>query len=176
MLITARKMNELSFSKLMQVYRQANREHGKELAPEETEDRQMQLAEEDFYSYLHDSFFTHPGAVYCIWGEGGTYVSALRLEPYEDGLLLEALETAPEQRKRGYATLLMLSVLAWLERQGSVRVYSHVDKQNLASRRTHLGCGFHVYRDYAAFIDGSVNRRADTWIYEKIFPDFKNND
>ena len=176
MLITARKMNEFSFSKLMQVYMEANREHGKALAPEETEDRQMQLAEDDLYSYLHDSFFTHPGAVYCIWEEEGSYVSALRLEPYQDGLLLEALETAPEQRKQGYAKLLMLSVLAWLERQGSVRVYSHVDKKNEASRRTHLRCGFHVYRDYAAFIDGSVNRRADTWLYEKIFPDFENND
>lgn len=174
MLITARKMNEFSFSKLMQVYLEANREHGKALAPGETEDRQMQLAEEDFYSYLHDSFFTHPGAVYCIWEEGGTYVSALRLEPYQDGLLLEALETAPEERRKGYAVLLIQSVFAMPE--GHVRIYSHVDKTNAASRKTHLRCGFRKFLDYAAFIDGSVNRRADTWKYEKNFSDFENKD
>lgn len=176
MLLIARKMNEFSFSKLMEVYLDANREHGMILAPEENEDRQLQLSEEDFYSYLHDSFFTHPGAMYCIWEEGKNYVSALRLEPYQDGLLLEALETMPVQRKKGYAVLLIQAVFTMLEQQGSVRIYSHIDKTNAASRKTHLRCGFRVHQDFAAFIDGSVNRRADTWIYEKIFPDFENND
>lgn len=176
MLLIARKMNEFSFSQLMKVYLDANREHGKALAPEENEDRQLHLSEEDFYAYLHDSFFTHPGAVYCIWEEGGSYVSALRLEPYQEGVLLEALETAPAQRRKGYAVALIQAVLGWLERQGSVRVYSHVDKKNEPSRRTHQRCGFRIHRDYAAFIDGSVNRRTDTWLYEKIFSDFENND
>ena len=176
MLLIARKMNEFSFSKLMGVYLDANREHGKAIAPEENEDRQLRLSEEDFYSYLHDSFFPHPGSVYCIWEEGGSYRSALRLEPYLDGMLLEALETAPEQRRKGYAVALVRAMLDWLEQQGSVRIYSHVDKKNGPSRKTHLRCGFRIHRDYAAFIDGSVSRRADTWIYEKIFPDFENND
>lgn len=175
MLLTARKMNEFSFSKLMQVYLEANREHGRVLAPEEPEERQLQLSEEDFYSYLHDSFFTHPGAVYCIWQENGMYISALRLEPYQDGLLLEALETAPEQRKKGYALRLIQAALGTLEGQGCVRVYSHVDKKNVASRKTHLRCGFVKHLDYAAYIDGSVNRRAETFRYEKNFSDFENN-
>ena len=45
MLYIANKMGQLSFGKLMEVYLDANRENGAELAPEEREERQIQLAE-----------------------------------------------------------------------------------------------------------------------------------
>ena len=167
MLITVNRLEKLSFGALMEIYLEANREHGMELAPEEPEDRQIQLSEQDFYAYLHDGFFTQKGAMYCIWEENGRYISALRLEPFRDGLLLEALETAPEQRRRGYAVRLIQAVQKMLEEQGSVRIYSHVDKKNAASLKTHARCGFEVYLDYAAYIDGNVNRRACTLRYEK---------
>lgn len=173
MLFIVRNLGQLSFGKLMQVYLDANREHGEELAPEEPEDRQIQLSEESFYSYLHDSFFTQPGAMYCIWEENGQYISALRLEPYRDGLLLEALETAPGWRRMGYAVRLIQAVQQMLGQQGSVRIYSHVNKKNTASLKTHLRCGFEIYLDYAAYIDGSVNRRAHTLRYEKNISDFE---
>ncbi|MGM9605284.1 MAG: GNAT family N-acetyltransferase [Faecousia sp.] len=173
MLLVVRKMNEFSFSKLMQVYLDANREHGAFLAPEEPEDRQILLSEEDFYSYLHDSFFAHPGAMYCVWEESGQYISALRLEPYSDGLLLEALETAPGERRKGYAVRLIQAVQQMLEQLGSVRLYSHVSKRNEASLKTHYACGFQVFQDYAAYIDGSVNNRAYTLRYEKNFSQFE---
>lgn len=167
MLSIARNLGQLSFGKLMEVYLEANRENGAELAPEETEERKLQLAEEDFYTYLHDSFFKKPDAVYYIWEEAGSYVSALRLEPYRDGLLLEALETAPKRRRQGYATRLMNAVLFTLSEQGSVCVYSHVNKKNIPSLKIHQHCGFQIISDYAAYIDGSVNHRAYTLQYKK---------
>lgn len=167
MLYIANKMGQLSFGKLMEVYLDANRENGAELAPEEREERQIQLAEQDFYHYLHDSFFRQPGSIYCVWVEGEAYVSALRLEPYRDGLLLEALETAPSYRRKGYAVLLVGAVQQMLEQQGSVRIYSHVGKRNEASLKTHFACGFQIMKDHAAYIDGSVNDRAYTLCYEK---------
>ena len=166
MLRIAKKLNQLSFAALMEVYLDANREHGAALAPGEPEARQIQVSEERFYSYLHDDFFAHPGAFYCVWEENGKYVSALRLEPYRDGLLLEALETAPDQRGKGYAVRLIQAVQKYLSEQGTVRIYSHVDKKNEASLRTHRRCGFEAFLDYAAFIDGSVNRRSCTLRYE----------
>ena len=173
MLTIVRNMGQLSFGKLMQVYLDANREHGRELAPEEPENRQILLSEEDFYAYLHDCFFPQPGAVYCIWEENGQYLSALRLEPYRDGLLLEALETAPDKRRMGYGVRLIQAVQQMLAQQGSVRLYSHVSKKNTASMKTHLRCGFEIYLDYAAYIDGSVNHRAYTLRYEKNLSDFE---
>lgn len=166
MLILAESLRELSFGSLMRIYIEGNKEHGAELWPEEPEARQIQLSEEDFYRYLSACFFQTSGAVYAIWEVNGRYVSALRLEPHRDGMLLEALETVPEERRKGYAAALIQSVQAWLKEQGSVRIYSHVSKKNTASLKAHEKCGFRRIAEHAAYIDGSVNTMACTMCYE----------
>lgn len=153
MLHTVKKMNELVFSSLMEVYEEGNRENGEELWPELPEGLQLLRAEQTFHQYLRECFFATPGAVYCLWLENGRYVSALRLEPYQDGLLLEALETAPDLRSRGYASSLIKAVL---QQFGDQKIYSHVSKRNTASLRTHEKCGFHRIADHAVYADGSV--------------------
>lgn len=163
MLIVAQKMKELSFGKLMEVYREGNLENGQENWPDEPAYRQIALAEQDFYQYLQQVFFRTEGARYLIWEENGRYISALRLEPYQDGLLLEALETLPQMRKMGYAGKL---VLAALESVKAVPVYSHVSKKNIPSLRTHEKCGFERVLEYAVFADGSVNNRCCTMCYK----------
>ncbi len=152
MLILAQSLRELQFSRLMEVYIEGNLE--------KAEDGLSLLeAEQAFYQYLKEDFFTASGAVYYIWAEQGRYVSALRLEPYKDGLLLEGLETAPDQRRKGYAGALIRGMLA-VEK---VRpIYSHVHKNNTASLKVHEGCGFRRVAECAAYIDGSVNDRACT--------------
>lgn len=164
MLIVAEKLGRLSFGKLMEVYSEGNLENGQERWPDEAEGRQIALAEEDFYNYLQQVFFKTEGALYLIWEESGKYVSALRLEPYRDGLLLAALETNPQIRKRGFAEKL---VKAALEYVGEKCVYSHVSKTNAASLRTHEKCGFEKILDYAVYADGSVNDRCFTFRYDK---------
>lgn len=166
MLILVKKMKELPFGSLMNIYAEGNRKNGQLLWPDEPQARQLQLAEEGFYQYLRDGFFATPEAVYALWHVDGKYVSALRLEPYRDGLLLEALETAPEERRKGYASALIRAVQAWMGQQGSVKVYSHVSKRNTASLKTHESCGFRRILEYAAYVDGSVNQKACTMCYE----------
>ena len=162
MLVVAEKLSDLSFGKLMDVYQEGNLENGRENYPGEPEMRQIALAEQDFYQYLSEIFFRTSGAAYLIWEERGSYVSALRLEPYRDGLLLAALETHPQMRKRGFAEKL---VKAALEYAGDIAVYSHVSKKNAASLRTHEKCGFEKILDYAVYADGSVNDRCCTLRY-----------
>ena len=159
MLIVAKNLRDIAFGRLMDVYQEGNLENGAERWPDEPEGRQLALAEEDFYNYLQQVFFKIKGAVYLIWEESGKYVSALRLEPYRDGLLLTALETHPQMRKRGFAENL---VKAALEHAGDITVYSHVSKQNVASLRTHEKCSFKKILDYAVYADGSVNDRCCT--------------
>ena len=120
-------------------------------------------AEQDFYQYLREVFFPTAGAVYAVWEENGTYITALRLEPYRDGLLLTALETAPEYRRRGYAQKLIEAVLEELPGE---KLYSHVSKTNAASLRTHISCGFQKILDHAAYLDGSVLRSSCTLCHE----------
>lgn len=159
MLLTVKSMKDLAFGKLMRLYIEGNRENGAELYPDEPENRQIFLAEQDFYRYLRESFFPTPGAAYYIWTENGSYISALRLEPYQDGLLLEALETAPDHRNMGCASKLIQAVLA-LRKE---KIYSHISKKNTASIRTHEKCGFRKVLDHAVYVDGSVSARVDTY-------------
>lgn len=163
MLYIAKSLRDLNFGALMEVYREGNLENAKEFWPELPQGQGILWAEQEFYQYLREDFFSTDGGVYALWQENEKYISALRLEPYRDGLLLEALETAPEYRRRGYAGRLILAVLSQLQPK---KVYSHVSKQNTASLSVHEKCGFQRILDYAVYIDGSVNQRAVTMCYE----------
>ena len=162
MLLKCRRLAELDFSKLMYVYEEGNVENGSEKYPGLPANRQLLQAEQDFYGYLQEVFFPTPGAVYMVWEEEDCYCSALRLEPYGDGLLLSALETAPALRRKGYAARLIRSVMQELGKKSPVTVYSHVSKKNIASLHTHLACGFEIVKDHAVYLDGSVTHNACT--------------
>ena len=162
MLILAHSLRELRLRDLMEVYADSNREKASDW-PNLPPMFALQLAEQDHREYLQDIFFRTGGAVLAVWEENRTYVSALRLEPYKDGLLLNALETAPVHRKKGYAVRLIRAVQ---ENMGNVKIYSHVNKRNMPSLKTHEACGFRVISDCAVFLSGSVDYRSCTLLYE----------
>ena len=155
MQITVRRLSELSFGQLMEVYHESNREAGRQLAPGAPENVQLLEAEQDFYAYLRDCFFRTEGAFYYIWEESGQYVSALRAEPYQDGLLITGLETRPEKRNQGYAGKLLAALCGDLAGLGVL--YSHVKKGNPASLRTHFAAGFSRIKEYGEMLNGSVS-------------------
>ena len=165
MLLIADRLHKLSFGSLMEVYRESNGWNGEEFFPMETPERQLALAEERFYQYLQEDFFSKPYARYCIWTENGSYVSALRLWPFLDGLLLEGLETKPGQRRKGYAACLIRAVQEHCPE--GTRLYSHVSRDNTASLRLHESCGFRVIQESARCLDGSVSTRRRTLCWEK---------
>jgi len=154
-------LRELDFRELMAVYAGSNQENASEMYPELSEGQAALQVEQDFYSYLRDCFFRTEGAYYAVWQLSGRYVSALRIEPYKDGVLLAALETAPDQRRKGYAEKLIRQVLA-----SERKVYSHVGKQNLPSLKIHEKCGFQRTSEQAMYIDGSVNEKCCTLCFE----------
>ena len=165
MLILARSLRELRFAELMEVYADSNAETARQW-PHYPSGFALQMAEDDHRQYLQDVFFATPGAVCAIWQVQGEYVCALRLEPYKDGMLLEALETAPEHRRKGYAMSLIKAVQSHLRPSGRVRIYSHVNKRNVPSLKTHEKCGFSRISDHAVYINGSVDYRCCTLLYE----------
>ena len=162
MLCCIYSMKELPFGALMAVYEQSNQENGEEFWPDLSAGERLLRAEQEFYQYLQQVFFQTEGAFYCLWEVKGRPVCALRLEPYRDGMLLEALETAPEQRRKGYATALIRAVQAHM---GEAKIYSHVGKRNEASLKTHIACGFRRIAEQAVYADGSVNDRCCTLLY-----------
>lgn len=164
MLTVAKSLRQLRFSDLMAVYAEGNRENGEELYPHLPPEEQILQAEQDFYAYLSDCFFRTAGAAYYLWSDNGRYVSALRLEPYQDGLLLEALETHPDHRGRGYAKALINAALAEAECD---KIYVHISRRNAPSIAAHTACGFQKILDHAVYADGSVLHTSDTYRYEK---------
>ena len=162
MLVIAESLHKVDFGKLMAVYGESNRENGEEFYPELPAGQQLLRTEQDFYAYLRTGFFTQPGDRYCIWEENGCYVSALRLQRYQDGLLLEALETHPQHRNRGYAKKLIRAALETAED----KVYVHISRRNAPSIAVHTKSGFRKILDHSVYADGSVNSYHDTYLYE----------
>ena len=145
------KLDELCFGELMLVYEEGNKENAQDRYPRMDRNAALLKAEQDFYNYLHDVFFPTKNAFYAVWEEKGKYVSALRMEPFQDGMLLEALETRPEFRRQGFAKKLLAEVMSKIEG----KIYSHVNKHNDASLAVHYACGFQKISNVAVYIDGS---------------------
>lgn len=165
MLCVYYRLQDLDFTQLMGIYSEGNKENAAERYAEYDLNVAILNVEQDFYQYLKDVFFLEMGAFYAVWQENDVYFSALRMEPYRDGLLLEALETHPDRRKCGYAKKLISAVLEQLKNTDTPAVYAHIHKRNIASVRTHLSCGFSRISEQAVYIDGSVNSRCCTMQY-----------
>ena len=157
----------LPFEAMMKVYEKTNREQGNLEWPWESADRQLALAEEAMYDYLQDCFFKTPGAAYCLWLEQDRPVSALRWEPYRDGVLLTALETAPAETGKGYATKLLTQALEVLRAKDIRKVYVHSHRGNTPSKIVHQRCGFLKASQGARLLDGSYRPDFDTYTWEK---------
>lgn len=157
--------HQLDFGKLMRVYAESNATIGAMRYPHLDAAEQLLEVEQDQHAFLRE-FFKIPGAFIAVWSENGCYQAALRVEPYSDGVLLEGIETAPENRRRGYAKRLMQNTLIYLCAQACEKIYSHVDKKNFASLSLHESCGFRMLYDHAAFVDGSVDHRTFTYFME----------
>lgn len=140
---------ELNGPRLMAVYAESNSENTEYFFPE-IEDKALAVkkVEEGFLNFLRDEFFIGPGPAYYILEEAGEWVSALRMNELEPGFYyLEALETRPRFRRRGYAVRLLNEVIHHLKAEGPFCICDCVDKENEPSVRTHLDCGFRIASD-----------------------------
>lgn len=78
----------------------------------------------------------------------GIWLSALRLYRIKDRFYyLEALETHPEHRRKGYGTYLLDGLLNVLKAQGPFQICDCVGKQNRVSLSVHEKSGFRIVRD-----------------------------
>lgn len=165
MLKIVTSMSQLNIADLMIVYREDNLENGKILFPDTDPNEQLRRAEDEFESYLREDFFRQKDSFYALWVTDGHYQAALRIEPYDDGLLLEALSTAPGSRHRGYAAALVSHVLKHLQASSYTVVYSHIHKNNTASLQLHKKCGFQLHSESARYLDGTVTQKSCTMCY-----------
>ena len=166
MLEIIRSLSDLPFGELMAVYEEGNQANGAEKYPKLSGNLQLLEAEQDFYAYLC-CFFKQENSFYVLWRVNGRVVSALRIEPYQDGWLLAALETMPDRRNQGYAKTLVRDLLSYMEKTNRFPLYCHIHKGNISSQKVHLSCGFRQILPYSIYADGTMNDRCSTCVYDK---------
>lgn len=136
-------------ARLMEIYREGNEENADCLYPDLADKAEaVRRVEADFQDYLRRDFFSREGSHYLILEDNGLWVSALRLSCVEEGLwYLEALETRPDCRRRGYGAKILTEALEYLKGKGPFRLCDCVSKRNVPSLKTHEKCGFSVAAD-----------------------------
>ena len=149
MLLKIMKYSGLDERKLMDVYSESNCENTDYFFPDEADkETAVRKVEAGFLGFLKDDFFNLTDAAYWILETDGVWVSALRTCRVQTGLYyLEALETRPDQRRKGYGSDLLSSVVDSLKQDGPFRLCSCVSKRNLASLKTHEKSGFLIVSD-----------------------------
>ena len=164
-LLCFERFEELDFPKLMEIYRESNLENIPYFFPEETDRaRGLRRVEAGFRDYLKDEFFTGRGRRYYVLADGERWASALRLCPIpgkERAWYAEALETAPDCRRRGYARKLLELLCYALAKGGPFELTDSVSRGNLPSLGFHESTGFTVFQEAAVNpLNGEENPRA----------------
>ena len=149
-------LHGVSYRELMDVYEESILHSGKNLLPRGDANAQRLEGEQSLYDYMENVFFSADEAILALWEENGSYCCALRAEPFEDGFLINALETRPDRRQKGYAKALLTRVVSYLKEKSEKPVYSHIHMDNKASRCLHEGVGFVAHPEKVTILlDGS---------------------
>ncbi len=161
MLIEITKFEDLDTRALMDLYRESNEENAEYFHPDMDKTEALALQEAGFLEFLRRDFFNGVNRYYVL-EEGSVWVSALRLTPVREGFYyLEALETHPDYRKRGYGARVLSETLRSLEKSGPFEVHDRVNKKNTASLATHRKCGFVVDSEVGMdYLTGERNDRS----------------
>ena len=162
MLTYISEMKSLPFFEICQVYQQSIEHSAQALSGARSEG--LWQEEQELYQELRDLFEKRNG-VLALWRTEQGIQAALRLEKYNEGLLLQSLETRPENRRKGFALSLVSAVLA--DQPRNTILYSHIKKDNIASMQLHLRCGFQAHSDMARLLDGTVTNQFITLKYVK---------
>lgn len=146
MLLKITEYRKLDPRKLMDVYSESNYENTDYFFPDEPDqEAAVRKVEAGFLDFLENDFFKNPQAAYWILEINGVYVSALRTCIIQKGLYwLEALETRPDCRRKGYGAMLLSGTADSLKENGPFRLCCCVSRTNTASLKTHEKCGFQI--------------------------------
>jgi lincosamide and streptogramin A transport system ATP-binding/permease protein len=97
------------------------------------------------YREFLEGFVSDQGHLVLVEEDGGVWRSALRAVSCGGGhWFVEAVETDPGARRRGYGSLLLRHATEYLRSLGASDVTCIIYGGNEASRRLHESCGFEV--------------------------------
>lgn len=144
MLIKVKELSDKEAKLLMEVYRESNKENIFCFFPEvQNAEQGLRMVEKSYIQWLCHEFFKKENAFCYVWKEKGVWISALRIHYIGSNLYyIEALETHPEYRKKGYAEKLINAIVDILKENEFFEIRSYTSIKNIASQKTHKKCGF----------------------------------
>ena len=144
MLIKITDPNGFDDYKMMAIYAEGNKENAEYFYPQTDKLEAIEKVERDFCRCIKNEFLNGTN-IYYVLEIDGVWVSALRLYCLGNNFYyLEALETMPQYRRKGYAVRLLTEVINDLKEKGSFKICDSVGKKNTASLNTHKKCGFKI--------------------------------
>ena len=167
MLLVLQSPEELDVPAILAIYRESALENCQGMFPAETFDASLEQYEAGYTAFMREEFFAQPERFWMVETADGLWSSALRLLPLEEPntWMIEALETHPDHRRKGYAARLLTDTIRFMEEtHGEIVLLSGVGKRNTASLQTHLRSGF-VREKESWTEDGETSDRTCTMAY-----------
>ena len=121
MLLKIRELLDSDTTSLMDIYQESSKNNVSYFFPEIIDiEEGIKKANKAYLEYIRNDFLKRNNTCYYIWKDNGIWVSAMRL----------------------YKIKLISSVIEELKQDGDFEMRSYVNINNVASRRTHIKCGF----------------------------------
>lgn len=135
MLNIVTQIDENTISRLLSVYSESMNDMRINFA----DDAQMCAA---YTSFLRE-FVKNPKQLIIVETSDDEWVSALRaIETIKGHWFLEAVETKPEERKKGFGKDLLRHTIEYLKSIGMTELTCIISKNNFKSQALHEKCGF----------------------------------
>ena len=140
------EIDKVDLEKLMDIYEESNWENLSMVESEKDKlsDKNIlyQKVRENYKSYLKNEFLKDGKNFLAIFKDDKAYLAALMIYDEGDFYLLEALETRPDARRRGYGEELVKGLISCLG--NDIEIRSEVSKSNQKSLALHKKLGFEI--------------------------------
>lgn len=148
-LLVFKDFESVDAEQFLNIYKESSADNAQKWFPELEKAEALKEYENGFLGFMKNDFFSGGGLLFII-ADCGCYVSALRLyEKAPAEYYLEALETNPDCRKKGYGREVLLQLQRYLKNHSkSYILTAHVEKTNIPSLKAHKSAGFEITADY----------------------------
>lgn len=103
--------------------------------------------EKEYYAKYLEQYFEGDNNFYYVLEHNDKWISAARVSKTKDYYYLEALETNPDCRRKGYGIYLLQEIIKNLEKNEEIILKCNVGKYNRASIELHKKCGYIIDKE-----------------------------
>jgi len=161
MLIEIKEINESAVCQLFDLYAESMRNM-------QSQFHSYDEMKQAYTQFLHD-FLASPNQLILVETIDGEWVSGLRtIETSKGCWFIEAVETKPDRRERGYGKRLIQDTISYLRQKGMCQITCQIARKNVRSQLLHTSCGFVATQEPS--IDPWGEADDNTILYKYVCP------